>query len=95
MVVRPHGVARRGAETGTQRGVVAQPEQRAGEGVRIPGGDDQAGALVLDQPAGGGADRVGRDHWDSLVEGFVGDQPHGSRKSRVGMDGMTTTSEPA
>jgi len=24
--------------------------------------------------AGSGADRVGRDHWDSLVEGFVGDQ---------------------
>ncbi len=40
----------------------------------VAGRHDEAGALVLDEAACGGADGVGGDHGDSLVEGFVDDE---------------------
>ena len=43
--------------------------------VRVARRDDEPGALVLHEPAGGGSDGIGGDHGDSLVEGFVDDEP--------------------
>src|SRR3954451_14958726 len=61
--VRVGGGGRRGggARAGPQGGILAQGAQRAGQRGRVPGGDDQAGALVADEAAGGGSDGVGGD----------------------------------
>ena len=40
-----------------------------------PAGTTSPVRLVADEPAGGGADGIGGDHGDSLVEGFVDDEP--------------------
>jgi hypothetical protein len=53
------------------------PPQCRGERVDVPGGDDEAGALVADEPAGDGADGISGDHGNSLVEGFVDHQAPG------------------
>ena len=68
-------LARGGAEPRPQLRLVVHPPQRRAERVRVARGDDEPGALVADEPAGDGADGIGGDHGNSLVEGFVDHQP--------------------
>src|SRR5829696_6286109 len=63
-----------GAEPGAQPGVVVEAPDGGGEGVLVARGHDQARALVLHEPAGGGSHGVGCDDGNSLVEGFVDDE---------------------
>src|SRR4051794_13777677 len=51
--VRLDGIMRGGAEAPAQRRVVMQAAQRGGERAGVAGGDDESGALVLDQAARG------------------------------------------
>src|SRR5262245_24585037 len=72
--VRGDRLARGGAEALAQRFVVVQAAERGSERLGVPGRDDQAGSLVLDESARGGSYGVCRDHGNSLVEGFVDDE---------------------
>ena len=55
-------------------GVVVQAVDRGAQRARVARRDDQPGVLVAHEAAGGGPYGVGRDHGDSLVEGFVDDE---------------------
>ena len=69
------GLARVRSEPRPQRRVVVQAPQRARQRPLVARRHDEAGALVLHEAACGGADGVGGDDGDSLVEGFVDDEP--------------------
>jgi asparagine synthase (glutamine-hydrolysing) len=57
--------------------VGGEPSDRRAQGARVAFGDDQAVALVLDEAARGGADRVGRHDGDAGVHRLVDDEAPG------------------
>ena len=61
-----------------------QAPQRGGERRDVAGGDDEPGALVADEPAGGGADGVGGDDGECWFMASLATSPHGSRKRAWG-----------
>ena len=58
----------------TQVGVVVQTVDGGAQRECVARRDDQPGVFMAHETAGGGPHCVGRDHGDSLVEGFVDDE---------------------